>query len=49
LAYALADGQELEKSIHFANAVAAYSVTKMGAQSSMPTKKDLEPFALNTL
>jgi ribokinase len=49
LAYALADGQELEKSIHFANAVAAYSVTKMGAQSSMPTKKDLEPFALNVL
>ncbi len=46
LAYALAKQQPLGEAIHFASGVAAYSVTKMGAQSSMPTKRELERFLL---
>jgi ribokinase len=49
LAYALAEGTSLEDAIPFANSVAAYSVTKFGAQSSMPTKKELEAFARKML
>lgn len=37
LAYALSKGEELAKSVKFANLIGALSVTKQGAQSSMPT------------
>ncbi len=43
-AFALANGQAIPEAIRFANQVAAYSVTKMGAQSSMPTMKQLQDF-----
>jgi ribokinase len=41
LAFSLSRGTSLEDAIPFANAVAAYSVTRLGAQSSMPTMKEL--------
>jgi len=44
LAFSLASGQDLLQAIPFANCVAAYAVTRLGAQSSMPTLKDLRTF-----
>jgi len=44
LAYALAIGRDLRNAVKFANAVAALSVTIMGAQPSMPTRDELEQF-----
>ncbi|MEW6511951.1 MAG: ribokinase [Bacteroidota bacterium] len=44
LAFSLASGESLMEAIPFANAVAAFSVTRMGAQSSMPTMRELESF-----
>jgi len=44
LAFGLAQGQELFEAALFANCVAALSVTKMGAQSSMPAKQEVESF-----
>ena len=44
LAVGLAQGWELFDAALFANQVAALSVTKMGAQSSMPTKEEVESF-----
>ena len=44
LAYALANGEGLEESVRFANAVGAISVTKFGAQSAMPDLKTVEDF-----
>lgn len=41
LAVALAEGQSLKQAILFANAVGALSVTKMGAQPSMPGREDV--------
>lgn len=41
LAVALAEGKSLEESIRFANAAAAISVTRMGAQPSAPTRKEI--------
>jgi len=41
-AVGLAEGKELEESIRFANAAAALSVTKLGAQSSVPIRNDIE-------
>jgi len=49
LALALSQGDLLEEAIAFANSVAAFSVTKQGAQSSMPTKNELEVFSRNVL
>jgi ribokinase len=40
-AHAIASGYSLEESIMMANAVAALSVTRVGAQSSMPTMKEV--------
>lgn len=37
LAAALVEGKKLDKSIEFANKAASYSITKLGAQSGMPT------------
>ncbi len=46
LAFALAQQQSLEQAIRFASGVAAYSVTKLGAQCSMPTSRELKRFLL---
>lgn len=45
LAFALANGKMVDEAIRFANTVAAYSVTKMGAQSSMPTLEQVSQIA----
>lgn len=42
LAAALVRGEGLDKAIKFANKAAAYSITKLGAQSGMPTLRQLE-------
>jgi len=44
LAVALAQGKTLYDAALYANQVAALSVTKMGAQSSMPTGETVESF-----
>ena len=44
LAVSLAKGHSLTESIRYANAVGAMSVTKMGAQSAMPTEAELTAF-----
>ena len=44
LAVGLARGKTLADAALFANYVAALSVTKMGAQSSMPTREAVERF-----
>lgn len=44
LAVALTEDKELEEAVHFANGVAALSVTKPGAQTSLPTRKEVEEF-----
>lgn len=42
LAYSLACGSEISEAINFANRVASISVTRMGAQSSMPVITELQ-------
>lgn len=44
LATALSEGAEIEEACRFANVVGAISVTKLGAQNGMPTKKEVEEF-----
>jgi ribokinase len=44
LAYALCEGLEIVEACRFANVVGAISVTKLGAQTGMPTKKEVEEF-----
>jgi ribokinase len=44
LAYALCEGLGIVESCRFANVVGAISVTKLGAQTGMPTKKEVEEF-----
>jgi len=44
LAVALAEGQPLLDAAAFANAAAALSVTKLGAQPSVPFRKDIKKF-----
>jgi ribokinase len=44
LAFCIAAGQSLLEAVMFANDVAALSVTKMGAQTSMPSMKEVEKF-----
>jgi len=44
LAVALAEGNSLEQAARFAAAVAALSVTKHGAQPSLPTRAEVEAF-----
>lgn len=48
LAFGLAKGQTLSDAALFANNVAALSVTKMGAQPSMPTLQEVESFISKT-
>jgi ribokinase len=45
LAVALAEGQTLEQAVRFANAAAAISVTRMGAQPSAPKRKKIGKLA----
>ena len=42
LAVALSEGKELVEAVRFANRAAAWSVTRMGAQSSAPVRTDLD-------
>jgi ribokinase len=42
LATALAEGKPLEKAISFANCAAALSVTRLGAQASVPSGREVE-------
>jgi ribokinase len=44
LAFALASGALTNDAIHYANAVAALSVTRLGAQPSLPTQSEVEVF-----
>lgn len=44
LAVALAEGKPLKDAVRFANAAAALSVTKLGAQPSAPSRKEIEAF-----
>lgn len=44
LAVAMAEGKPLEDAVRFANAAAALSVTKLGAQPSAPTRQEIEKF-----
>lgn len=44
LAVALAEGCSIRDAVLFANAVGALSVTKMGAQSSIPTRAEVDAF-----
>ncbi|ABZ84966.1 ribokinase [Heliomicrobium modesticaldum Ice1] len=43
-AVALAEGQPLEEALRFASAVAALSVTKAGAQTSLPLREEVNRF-----
>ena len=44
LAVALAEGQAVERAVLFANAAAAISVTRLGAQASAPTRAEVDLF-----
>jgi ribokinase len=44
LAVALAEGQAMQRAILFANAAAAISVTRLGAQASAPTRSEVDAF-----
>ena len=44
LAAALAEGQAMEPALRFANAAAAISVTRLGAQASAPTRGEVDRF-----
>lgn len=44
LAVALGEGRGLPDAVRFANAAAAISVTRMGAQPSAPTRKEIDRF-----
>ena len=48
LAVALAEGQALDGAVRFANAAAALSVTKPGAQPSAPKRRDIERLVAST-
>jgi len=44
LAVALAEGKPLEEAVPFANRAAAISVTRLGAQASVPTRAEVDAF-----
>jgi len=46
LAVGLAEGHSIVEAVHFAHAAAAISVTRLGAQTSVPTRKDIEKFLM---
>lgn len=43
----LAAGTEIEDAILYANLAGALAVTRLGAQPSLPTRKEVEDFAAN--
>jgi len=45
LAVGLAEGKDLIDAVHFANAAGALSVTRRGAQPSMPSRAEVDAFA----
>lgn len=47
LAYSLGQGMDLQEACRFANAAAALSVTKLGAQGGMPTRFEVNQFLHN--
>ena len=47
LAYGLSIGKDLITSVKIANLIGAISVTKVGAQDSLPTVKEVKEFILN--
>ena len=47
LAVALARGDPLEDAVRYANAVGALATTRFGAQSSLPTAREVEVFVKN--
>ena len=47
LVTALAEGKPLEKAIRFANCAAALSVTRLGAQPSVPSRREVEEMFAN--
>ncbi|HTT61122.1 MAG TPA: ribokinase [Bryobacteraceae bacterium] len=49
LAVALAEDQPMERALLFANAAAAISVTRMGAQASAPARGEVERFLKSSL
>jgi ribokinase len=44
LAYALGRGMDMAQAVRYANAVAALSVTRIGAQPSLPTQQEVDEF-----
>lgn len=48
LCVALAEGKDIVEAARFANAVAALSVTKLGASESMPLRLEVDSFLKNT-
>lgn len=44
LAVALTEGRDIEGALRFANAAAGLSVTRVGAQASVPSRKEVEMF-----
>ncbi len=44
LAVALAEGHGLHEAVRFANAAAALSVTRLGAQPSAPRRREIDAF-----
>ena len=44
IAVAIAEGKSIFEAVQFASAASAISVTRLGAQSSIPTRKEIEEF-----
>ncbi|MCX7885664.1 MAG: ribokinase [Verrucomicrobiae bacterium] len=49
LAVSLSEGKPLDAAVRFANAAAAISVTRLGAQPSAPTRREIEQFLARRL
>jgi ribokinase len=47
LAVALAEDRPIAEALRFANAAAAISVTRMGAQASVPSRAEVDQFLQN--
>ena len=48
LAFALLNGEDIDKAVLLANLVASYCITKMGAQSSMPKLEEINIYKIAT-